>query len=306
MIESRGDFVGARRRFLKTVATGAAGLTLGRASGSPAAGPASGPVRPQTVRDKLWIFACPAGTDNTKDNHWGLPKVSRMTPAEGAFYLGVPNLMLIRADGKPPIPSDQYAIPFRPLKRVLWSLTGSGGRTSEEVREDAFRLARRFPNIVGFIMDDFFHKDGSGNLSVEQLRDLRKRFFVDGRKLDLYVVVYTHMMHLPIREHLKYCDKITLWTWNSRDLRNLEENFQRLEKMAPNHGKLLGCYTWDYPNKQAVRMDLMKKQCRLGLSWLKEGRLEGMIFLANTTGDLELETWEYARKWIAENGDKPL
>ena len=229
-----------------------------------------------------------------------------MTPAEGAFYLGVPNLMMIRAAGKPPIPSDQYAIPFRPLKRVLWSLTGSGGTTDEAVREDALRLAGRFPNIVGFIMDDFFHRDGSGNLSVEQLRELRKRFVVNGRKLDLYVVVYTHMMHLPIREHLKYCDKITLWTWNANDLKDLEENFGRLEKLAPDHGKLLGCYTWDYPNKRPVPMDLMKKQCEIGLRWLRQGRIEGMIFLANTTGDLELETWEYARKWIAENGDKPL
>ncbi len=49
-------------------------------------------------------------------------------------------------------------------------------------------------------------------------------------------------------------------------------------------------------------LDLMKKQCELGRKWLKEGRIEGMIFLASNVCDLELETVEWTRKWIAEVG----
>jgi len=294
-----------RRVFLKGAAAGAAGVAFGRAPVCSLAAQDQGEPKP-TVRDKLWIFACPAGTDNDPTNRYGLPGMSRMTPAEGAFYLDVPNLLMIRAGGKPPMPSDQYAIPLKPLKRVVWSLTGSGGKTSEEAREDALRLAHRFPNIVGFIMDDFFHRDGSGQLSPEQLADLRKRFTIRGRKMDLYVVWYTHQLDLPVGEHLKYCDKITLWTWNSKDLQNLEDNFKRLEQLAPDHGKLLGCYTWDYPNKQTVPLELMKKQCELGLRWLREDRIEGIIFLANTTGDFEVPAWEFARQWIAKVGDQPL
>ena len=257
----------------------------------------------QTVRDKLWIFACVAGADN---EGWNLPGPSRMTPAEGAYYLGVPNLMMIRWNDKPPIPFDQYAVALRPLKRVVWSLVGSGGKTAEEGRKHALALPARFPNVVGFIMDDFFHRDGSGRLPPEELKNLRAQLTIGGRKRDLYVVLYSRQLELPVDEHLKYCDKITLWTWRSEELDNLEENFRRLESLAPNHGKLLGCYMWDFGNKAPMPVDRMKKQCELGLRWLGEGRIEGMIFLANTVCDLELEAVEWTRKWIAEVGDTPV
>ena len=162
---------GSRRCFLEATAAGAVGLALGRTAAPGAAAAQQTASDRQTVRDKLWIFTCVAGADN---EGWGLPGKSRMTPAEGAFYLGVPNLLMIQWQGQPSRPFDQYAIPFRPLKRVVWSLVGSGGKTDEEDRKAALDLARRFPNMVGFIMDDFFHHDGSGSLTPEQLESLRE------------------------------------------------------------------------------------------------------------------------------------
>ena len=259
-------------------------------------------VEAQTVRDRLWIFTVVAGGDNES---WGLPRPSRMTPAEGAFYLGVPNLLLIRSQGRPPMPFDQFAIPLRPLKRLVWSLVGSGGKTAAEERDHALDLARRFPNVVGFIMDDFFRPDGSGALSPDELGALRERLVIDGRRRDLYVVLYSHQLGLPVGGHLALCDKITFWTWHSEDLASLEANFERLEALAPDHGKLLGCYLWDYGNKAEMPLDRMKRQCELGLRWLREGRLEGLIFLANTVCDLELDAVEWTRRWIAEVGTQP-
>ncbi len=307
--ELQGKRRHTRRRFL--LGTAAAGVALGGEL-LDAGQEERRKEEKTTVRDRLWLFACPAGTDNGPKNRWGLPGMSRMTPAEGAFYLNVPNLMMVRAQDQftkkdlPPLPQDQYAIALRPLKRVAWSITGSGGKTSEAAREDTLRLAGKFPNITGFIMDDFFKRDGSGQLSVEQLAALRKRFVIGGRKRDLHVVLYTHQLELPVGKLLAYCDKITLWTWHAKELIDLEKNFERLEKLAPKHGKLLGCYTWDYPNKRPVPMEMMRKQCELGLKWLRQGRIEGMVFLANTTGDFDVEAWQYARKWIAQVGDQPL
>ena len=77
-------------------------------------------------------------------------------------------------EGKPAPPFDQYAIPFRPLKQTVWSLVGSGGETASAERRAVLDFAKRCPNLTGFIMDDFFQKDGSGQLTVEQLRELRK------------------------------------------------------------------------------------------------------------------------------------
>ncbi|MCS7305494.1 MAG: hypothetical protein NZ602_10365 [Thermoguttaceae bacterium] len=266
--------------------------------------PPMGSEPKEKLRDRFWIFTVYAGGDN---QGWGLPRPSRMTPAEAAFYLGVPNLLFIRSDEQPPLDQfEQWAIPFRPLKRVVWSLVGSGGKTAQEERRRALELPKRFPNIVGFIMDDFFRSDGSGALSPTELQELQKHLKTSDRKLDLYVVLYTHQLHLPVQKYLEFCDKITLWTWHSKDLVELQRNFERLEKLAPRHGKLLGCYLWDYGAKAPMPLDRMIRQCQLGLQWLKAGRVEGMIFLGNTTCDLELESVEWTRTWIAEVGDQPL
>ena len=44
----------------------------------------------------------------------------------------------------------------------------------------------------------------------------------------------------------------------------------------------------------------------LGLAWLKAGRIDGMIFLANNICDMGFEAVEAARSWIAENGEQGL
>jgi hypothetical protein len=233
-----------------------------------------------------------------------------MTPAEGAFYLGIPNLIMVRYAGKPAPPFDQYAIPFRALKKIVWSIVGAGGQTQEEERAHVLQLAARFPSITGVIMDDFFRKPSEGDeigvLSVDELRSVRDRLTVSGRGLDLWVVLYTHQLGLPVEPHLELCDKVTFWTWEAPDLRELERNFEAMEKRAPSCGKILGCYMWNYGQKEPMPLDLMEMQCDTGLRWLREGRIEGMIFLASCIGDLELEAVEWTRRWIAEVGDEQL
>ena len=91
------------------------------------------------VRDRLWAWAHDAGVYN---GHYGLPGRSRITPVEGAAFLGVPNVILIRYEGKPAPPFQQYAIPFRSLTRVYWSITGASGATSREERAQILRLSR--------------------------------------------------------------------------------------------------------------------------------------------------------------------
>jgi len=53
-------------------------------------------------------------------------------------------------------------------------------------------------------------------------------------------------------------------------------------------------------------LDLMKKQCTLGLDWLRQGRIEGMIFLASNVCDIDLETVEFTRQWIAAVGNETV
>lgn len=145
-----------RREVLAGLAMGAG--ALGLAPAGPAAAAEGRPALERrlgnTVRDRLWVWAHAVGS---YDNAYGLPANSRITPVDGARYLGVPNVILIRYGDRPEPPFEQYAAPFRSLDRVFWSVTGAGGATSAAEREHVFRLAAGMPNLVGLFMDDFFH-----------------------------------------------------------------------------------------------------------------------------------------------------
>ena len=79
------------------------------------------PVGEGTVRDHLWVFACPTNSDFP-----ALQRRSVMSPAESAFYLGVPNLIMVQAGtgeakyGRFEPPFAQYATAVRPLKRFRY------------------------------------------------------------------------------------------------------------------------------------------------------------------------------------------
>ena len=268
---------------------------------------ALGSKEKSTVRDKLWLWGHDAGAHN---DSWGLPKPSRITPTEAAFYLGTPNLIMVRYLGRPPLPFDQYALPFRALKRVVWSVVGADGQTDEQERAHVLDLAARHPNVTGLMLDDFFgsERPSQGNdlavLPPETLRELRGQMIVGGRRLRLWAVLYEHQLGKSLAPYLELLDLVSFWTWDSEKLQVLERNLDQLEKVTPRCGRVLGCYLWDYGKKRPMPLDLMRHQYELGLRWLRQGRIEGMIFLASCLCDLEMDAVEWTRNWIAQVGDQ--
>ncbi len=279
------------------------GFPSGKAQNQPA------PLAPgNTVRDRLWIFTVVAGMNDDYLGMGGVYGGSRMTPAEGAFFLGVPNLIMVRENNLPLRPGnqqwraktsyEQYSIAFRPLKRVIWSIVGSGGRTQGDELPPVLDLAKKFDNVAGVYLDDFFQKDGTGILSVEQLKKAKDRLVVDNRRLEMWLTYYTHELDYPVGQALELFDILTLWTWNSDEIADLEKNFDKLEKVSPRTGKALGLYIWDFRNRKPVPIPMMEKQCNLGLKWLKAGRVRELVFLANTVLDVGLEVADWSRNWI--------
>jgi len=293
----------SRRAVLQLTAAGASGFLAGRSGWSQGRSGAK-----STVRDRLWVFACPANSD------WSyFKRRSVMSPAESAFYLGVPNIIMVQI-GKsteqykrfePPF--EQYAIALRPLKRVQWSVAGSGGFTSNEETRQVLELARKTPNITGIYLDDFFYeREREGKraaLSLEEVKKIRQDLTGSGKKLDLNVTFYTNQLELPVADYLDLMDQVTLWTWKPSDLKNLENNLTKLEKLAPRARRMLGCYVVDYDQKQSTPVPDMKFQCETGLRWLRQRRIDGIVFLGNTSMDLDFEAVEWTRDWIARVGD---
>ena len=301
-----------RRQFLQA----AAGLTAGNALSSSALSQVC-PVKEGTVRDRLWLFCNPVNAD-----YEYVRKRSVMSPLESAIYLGVPNMIMVNQypeagqEGwyKPwEPPFEQYAYPLKLEKRVVWSIVDAGGVTKDWEREQVLAMARHTPNFVGVFMDDFFHGGSNpklASLTLDELGTVQRELKASAKKLDLYVTLYTQMLNRPIGEYLKLIDVITFWTGETAELATLDQNLTRLEKLAPKSRKLLGCYTAEYDGHRTpmwlpLPVPAMKHQCEVGLRWLREGRIEGIIIYGNFF-DLGWESVEWARSWIQKIGDMNL
>jgi hypothetical protein len=230
---------------------------------------------PATVRDRFWLWGHAAGSHN---GEYGLPGASPITPVEAAWYMASPNIIQVRYKGKPEAPFDQFAIPFRSLREVVWSVVGAGGATDADEREMVLRMAAQNPNFTGVDMDDFFTGKKEGNfaaLTTLELEQLQKRLKGGSKKLDLWVTLYTHQLDDPIVDHLRYCDVVTLWTWKAADLAQMETDFERAEKKAPASRKVLGCYMWDYGTHQPMPVAAMEHQCKEACSGSRRAALRG-------------------------------
>jgi hypothetical protein len=139
-----------------------------------------------------------------------------------------------------------------------------------------------------------------------QLKALREQIAAGGRELPITCVVYTHQVSARILPHVSQVDKVAMWTWRSEDLENLEANLEMLRCVVHPKPILLGCYLFDYGDNKQMTVDRMKRQCELGLEWLHEGKIEGMIFLASNVCDMGLPAVEWTRKWITSVGRQEI
>ncbi|MHB8952323.1 MAG: hypothetical protein ACYC4U_05035 [Pirellulaceae bacterium] len=144
------------------------------------------------------------------------------------------------------------------------------------------------------------------SLSPQQLQDLSLRAVRQGRKLPIMAVIYTGQLSLRAKSHLDQVDQVCLWTWRPADLQALESNLEKLERLVGDKPILLGCYMYDFAERRPLPVELMQRQTEAGYRWLKEGRVEGLIFLATANVDVGLEAVAWTRDWIARLSDEPL
>lgn len=260
------------------------------------------------LRDKLWIFGVRAHQD---DIYLGKNRAqrnyawSRITPGEAALMLDVPNMIMVNCDGIPvPFSCDGYgyAESFCRLDKVLWGATGSAGFRVGNEEKFICELARKYPNIAGAFMDDFFgkfeHEPNKAELQEKLLREIRAGLDQACRKMELYVVWYASQFKSVDPKLMDYIDGLTIWTWNCTELTKLEERFQFVETNFPKQKKLLGIYMFDFPTGMPVPLELMEHQCELGLKLIREGRLDGMILEANSVMGVGLPSELWLRKWL--------
>lgn len=254
------------------------------------------------ARDKFWIFGVRPHQDDYYFGRGRMRKIqwSRITPAEGAMMLDVPNLAMINCDGTPaPFSCEAYgyAESFRRLKRVLWGTAGSGGFRSGNEEKFIVELAKDYPNLCGAFMDDWFGVNKVSDEECERtLRAQREELARASRPMEVWITWY---FGAKAPAHLfEYIDAVTIWTWNWQGLKDLEPNFLQLERDLPRVRKVLGIYMFDFTTGEGVPLDMMEHQCEFGLRMMKEGRMDGLMFEANSVMGVGLESEKWLCDWI--------
>lgn len=253
------------------------------------------------ARDKFWMF----GVRPHQDDVWMRRSRetfkryrSRITPAEGALLLDVPNVAMIICEGEPAAYSEEaygYAESFRRMKKVLWGATGSGGfRTGNEERF-IVDLAADYPNVCGAYLDDMIGSY-TPEQTLETLKAVREGLEKARRPMELNATWYFNRQ-APAGV-LDYLDTLTVWTWKHGELVHLKENYERLEAQTPRHKKILGIYLYDFDAGVPLPTDYMAMQCEFGLDMMRQGRLDGLMFEANSTMGLGFASERYLADWI--------
>ena len=275
------------------------------------------------ARDKFWLFGVrphqddiffgPRWTEKAgRKYNW-----SRITPAEGAFMLDIPNVIMVVCDGQPANFSHEaigYMESFCRMQNVQWSCTGSDGFRTGNEEEFVCHLAENYPNVSGAYLNDFFgdptimacstqeEKEAAAKLRLGQISD---KLAKAPRPMDLHMVCYEKYLDLA-PEVLEKVTMLSLWTWSSKNLVNLEQKIEKMEARFPDKKKMLGIYMYDFSGGHPVPNELMEHQCNLGLRMLKEGRIDGMIFEANSIMGVRMESELWLRSWIEENKNTPV
>lgn len=270
------------------------------------------------LRDKFWLFGVRPHQDDIylgKGEKDRFSKWSRITPAEGAMMLGVPNMLMVNCDGIPVPFSHEaygYAESFCRMKKVLWSASGSSGfRTGNE---EAFicELAKRYQNVCGAFLDDFFGRfralpEGERSAKARALLDeIRIGLDKADRPMELWTVWYAQESEMFAQEVFEPLTGVSMWSWSYRELDTLEARFEEACRLLPDKGKMLGCYMYDFPSGDPVPNEYMELQCELGRQWIREGRLDGMIFETNSVMGVGLPSEKWLRDWIDRVGDEEL
>lgn len=268
------------------------------------------------VRDKFWLFSSPAHDDDIFLLNRGcderFAKRSRITPAEGAFMLDIPNVVMVSSQGRPvPFSEDAYGYmeSFCNIKNVMWSITGSTGFRTGNEEEFICELSKKYPNIMGAFLDDLMGYGGvdkGEKFYMDEIAKMKEKLSNASKPIELWSTCYTKSVHKYSREMYKDIDGITVWNMQTDEIPNMDEDFSRYEDLLPDTRKMLGLYIYDYDQDRSVTLENMHFQCETGLKWLKEGRIEGMIFLTNCVMGIGLKSEYWLRDWIKKVGNENL
>lgn len=264
------------------------------------------------LRDKLWLWGL---VPNMLNEPFGI--TSRMTPAEGALYMGIRNIYMVVNQNQPEPHFDQWTKALTTFNEVKWSIIGDVATTRTDVPygdlDEVLRQAELFENVTGGVLDDFFsHKTRAQVFTPDIIKNIQDQMHnFHKRPLDLWCVYYSGGDNRP--EHLKYVDGAHLWSWSPKDLEVFPERYKKFKADTEGKKRMLGIYMLDYSSAyygvrrentklgQPTSIENMKYQLETSTELMAKGEIDGIIFCANTSMDCDLPVVEFTKRWIEDN-----
>ena len=187
------------------------------------------------MKDKVYLWAHKEGTQN---NRFNIPGISKISPVDACNYMGIENVIMVKNCFGQPLPDEyeKYAESFKPLRKVVWSLIGAGGKYEENDKERIIQLKKKYKNITGAIMDDFFIPENCA-FTPEGISEIREE--LHRNNMELWTVLYQHQLELNVENYLKGFDVITYWTWYGDKLNFLEKDFEKFLRKTEGKRRIL-------------------------------------------------------------------
>lgn len=256
------------------------------------------------LRDKFWVWGHP---ENRYYNEYGNYKKSRMTPMEGALYMGARNMFMV------PVGVDvnvrQYNKSFTTLNQLGWCVDNAV--YDPHALEILIEQAKDFPNITCGVFDDFIGHLKQRPMPPDDFHAVHERMHHNGvRPLDMWMVLYTQEFGLNAdddRAFLPYIapfDGIIMWTWKERDIVLFEEKFELFKKMTADKRRMLGLYLYNFGESRQATGTVVKWQLDRYRELLYSGEVEGVVLHTNTMADLDYEAYDVETEWMRKHGDE--
>ena len=258
------------------------------------------------LKENIWLWGqVPNSHHEEANNLYNLPGVNKMTPAEALDYFDIQNSCMIVMENKPAPPFDPWADALKGAKKVAWSILGSGGSERNNNGgsdiDEVLKLVEKYDNIVAGVADDFMRPERMAVYTPEVVAGFRDTLHNKAaRKLDFWTVIYEHEINDNAKPYLDVFDVVSMWTWCAKNLKDLDENYNKLKKYLKDQPVMAGCYMWDYGDHRPMTMDNMKMQLDKYANWYEQGKIDGMILCSNCIADLGIDTVEYTKEWISK------
>jgi len=164
------------------------------------------------------------------------------------------------------------------------------------------QLSRQFPNITGAVHDDMLGLTKREDFSPAQYTEVYRALKSENPTLKLWAVVYSHELDAnQWADFRPFMDVISLWVWEAKNLRYLDEYIEKCRELFPEKPLIMGCYLREYAARAPVPMEMVKHQWETLLRHIQAGTLDGYSILGAVLIDSHQQQANWIRDSIAAN-----